>query len=237
MSATVRAVLFDFDGVIVNSEPLHCRAYLETATKLDLSLTEERYYRELIGMDDRGAIEHLYRSSRRPFDQSAYQQFISRKTDLFQHLARNGMCSALPGVRAFLDVLRSANCAVGICSGALRAEIELMLDGIGLRDRFDAITSAEDVRIGKPDPGGYLLTARRLSEKIAAPPLSPRDCLVIEDAPIVALRAADAGFNVIGVTTTFARHAWPREIATVASLEPPEVVGALPQLHLNRLGA
>ena len=99
-----------------------------------------------------------------------------------------------------------------------------MLDAIKLRRYFPVITAAQDVDVGKPDPRGYVLTAKRLSETIGRP-LSHERCLVIEDAPIVAERARAAGFAVLGVTTTKPASAWPAGIATVPSLEVANVMG------------
>ena len=224
------AVLFDFDGVIVNSEPLHCRSYLETAAAMGVPLTEAQYYAELIGFDDRGAIAHLYRRAGRALDDETFGAFLRRKTQRVLELVRDGEYQALPGVVALLDALARRDVATGICSGALRHEIDGMLAGVRLRERFAVITSAEDVEVGKPDPGGYLLTARRLSEKIGRA-IGPGACLVIEDAPTVAVRAREAGFHVLGVTTTYGRDRWPIDIPTVPSLEPHVVSGAVPQLQ------
>ena len=230
-SHAIRAILFDFDGVIVDSEPLHCRAYLETSAAVGIPLTEAQYFSELIGFDDRGAIARLHELFDRPLSCDVVATFIERKSVIAMKLIRDGHYRPLPGVDSFIRSVSSI-CALGICSGALRAEIEGMLDGIGLRAHFAVITPAEDVPIGKPDPSGYILTAARLSETIGRE-LSRDECLVIEDAPTVALRAREAGFTVLGVTTTFRVDEWPRQIPTSGSLEPARVRELFPQLRLE----
>ena len=231
MGSPIKAVLFDFDGVIVDSEPLHCQSYLETAAAVGIPLTKQQYYSELIGFDDRGAVTKLYRIFERKLDARTLVEFIEQKESLSLKLIREGKFRPLKGVDHFIKAL-AERCALGICSGALRSEIEGMLDGIGLRQFFNIVTSAEDVHTGKPDPSGYILTARRLGEMIGRD-LKLNECLVIEDAPTVALRARDAGFSVLGVTTTYRAEDWPPEIPTVNSLEPDVVLKKFPQLPLE----
>src|SRR5438045_1706265 len=173
------AVIFDFDGVIVDSEPVHCRAYLETSATMGVPLTRGRYYRELIGMDDRGAVEHLYRVADLKFDETIYRRFLTDKSSRVLRMLSDGTLQPLPGVKALLTHLSERNCAIGIYSAALRRELETMLRGVRLEKYFQIVTAAEDVQVSKPDPSGYVLTARHLSETIRRPLLVER-CLVIE---------------------------------------------------------
>jgi HAD superfamily hydrolase (TIGR01509 family) len=226
---TITAVLFDFDGVIVNSEPVHCRAYLQIARQQEIDLTEAEYYRDLIGYDDRGAWRIVLENHGRRTDDATIEELTRRKTTVLQEMARGRRIAALPGVEQLVRGLRRADVPLGICSGALRAEIELMLDGTGLRDDFAVITAAEDVDIGKPDPRGYVLTAQRISEKIGRS-IAIEQCLVIEDAISVAIEARREGFAVLGVATTYPPNAWPKQIPTVMSLEPTRVREAVPNL-------
>jgi beta-phosphoglucomutase-like phosphatase (HAD superfamily) len=122
---------------------------------------------------------------------------------------------------------------LAICSGALKEEIESMLRGIGLRECFGIITAAEDVTIGKPDPQGYLLTAKVLSEQIGSP-IRPEDCLVIEDAPTVARSVRAAGFKVLAVATTYPADKLRDAHYITQTLAPAEVQRAIPQLQLSR---
>jgi len=229
MAQPIAAVLFDFDGVIVNSEPVHCRAYLEIARQEGINLTEAEYYRDLIGYDDRGAWAVVLQTHGRPVDDKKIEELTDRKTILLQQIAHERRIPALPGVEALVRGLREADVPLGICSGALRAEIELMLTGVGLREQFAVITAAEDVDIGKPDPRGYVLTAKRISEKIRRP-IPIEQCLVIEDAISVAIEAQAAGFGVLGVATTYPSAVWPKSIPVVMSLEPQIVRQTLPNL-------
>src|SRR6476646_11958558 len=98
MAQPISAVLFDFDGVIVNSERLHCRAYLEIARQEGINLTEAEYYRDLIGYDDRGAWAVVLQTHGRPVDEKKIEELTDRKTILLQQIAHERRIPALPGV-------------------------------------------------------------------------------------------------------------------------------------------
>ena len=234
MSRWPRAVLFDFDGVIVNSEPLHYRAFRDVLKAEKVELTEEEYFGELIGFDDRGAFRHLFAKRDRPLEPKTLLRLMTRKSGAMMDLIRREKYQPLPGVEEFVRGLWW-NYPLAICSGALREEIEVMLEGISLRDCFGVITSAEDVTKGKPDPQGYLMTATKVGEKIKVPDLSPADCLVVEDAPSVIEAVKAAGFPALGVATSHFADRLERAGAdwVARSLRPDEVKGMIPQLKIG----
>ena len=208
-------IIFDFDGVIVDSEPLHLRGFVRTLAEVGIELGEAEYFRELIGFDDRGAFRHIYGRRDRPLDEPTFEHLLSRKSAFVRELMRDGDYEALPGA---VDLVRGIfeRWPLAICSGALRDEIETMLSGVGLRDCFPTIIAAEDVDIGKPDPQGYLLTLRRLAERVGRP-IEPSEALVIEDAPSVIRAIKPLGFRTLGVATSHSiealyesEHAVPR---------------------------
>jgi beta-phosphoglucomutase len=223
MAGPIRAVLFDFDGVIVHSEPLHYQAFRDTASAANLKLTEQEYYGELIGFDDRGAWQRLLEMNRRTLPAADLARLQSDKSELVRDLIRKRQYHALPGSADFIRTLR---CPKAICSGALREEIESMLDGIGLSEEFPVIVAAEDVDVGKPDPRGYELAMRLLAEH-SGRPLSPGECLVVEDAPTVIARVRRAGFQTLGVTTSYPAEALFRADTVVDSLEAANVAEVL----------
>lgn len=231
MSHWPSAVLFDFDGVIVNSEPLHFQAFAQTLAEVKLPLTEYEYYEELLGFDDRGAFKYVFEKNHRPLDPKTFLAVTTRKSRLMRELIEAKNFTALPGVEEFIRGLWR-HYPLAICSGALREEIETMLIGINLRDCFSVITAAEDVTVGKPDPMGYLLTAKLLGEK-AKKPLLPADCLIIEDAPSVAKSVRAAGFPVLAVTTSYPAEKLADANWVVKSLEPDVVKKKLPGLKLG----
>ena len=228
MSDWPKAVIFDFDGVIVNSEPLHFRAFQEVLLHNGISISESEYYLELIGFDDKGAFKHIFKKHNRELDLQTYEKVLVDKSQTTMKLIRQADYSALPGAEQFIRAMHR-KCPLAICSGALRPEIEAMLVGIGLRDCFAIIVAAEDVAIGKPDPSGYLLTTKLLSEKTNTP-LQPEDCLIIEDAPTVIANVRPIGFKVIGVATSYPLDKLAHANYAVPSLEASVIRSAIPGL-------
>ena len=226
-----RAVLFDFDGVIVNSEPLHFHAFHEVLADEDIDITEDEYYGELIGFDDKGAFRHVFAKHNRPLGPKTFLRVMTRKSETMMELIGARKYSALPGVEEFVRGLWR-NYPLAICSGALREEIEAMLEGVNLRDCFRVIVAAEDVTVGKPDPQGYLLTAQLLGEKAKAA-LTPGDCLIVEDAPTVIRSVRAAGFKVLAVATSYPLEKLAEANYAVNSLRPDEVKRAIPDLRLG----
>ena len=234
MSRWPHAVLFDFDGVLCNSEPLHFFAFQEVLAAEKIRLTEAEYYSEMIGFDDKGAFKHIFALRGRELDPKTFLRVITRKSEVMMDLIRRRKFEPLPGVEEFVRGLWR-HCPLGICSGALREEIEAMLEGLALRDCFSAIVAAEDVDVGKPDPRGYLLTASLLSEKLSSnhnhrKPLKPADCLIVEDAPTVIHQVKKIGFPTLAVTTSYPAEKLAEANYVVPSLRPEEVRKKMPEL-------
>lgn len=225
------AVLFDFDGVLVNSEPLHFQAFRNVLASEKIELTEEEYYGELIGFDDRGAIRHLFVKHGIDLPPKNFLSLMAGKKRAMRELIRKKEFAALPGVEELVRGLWR-HYPLAICSGALREEIEAMLEGISLRDCFPIIVAAEDVTVGKPDPQGYLLTLKLISEKIGRT-LRPEESLIVEDAPTVIRSVKTAGFKVLGVAGSYSLEKLGHADWAVSSLKPDEVAKALPHLKLG----
>jgi HAD superfamily hydrolase (TIGR01509 family) len=222
MSRWPKAVLFDFDGVIVHSEPLHCRAFQEVLAREGIALGEDEYYRELIGFDDEGCLRHLFAYRGLPLDESRLKKLAQDKQQRMADLIHSGQFHALPGVENFISRLAANDVPVAICSGAIRQEIEPMLKAVGLSSHFPIIVAAADVDVGKPDPRGYRLAAKLLSQKIGRP-LEPADCLIVEDAPSVIRSVRAAGFKVLGVAGSYPLSKLGEATWAVKSLEPDQI--------------
>lgn len=232
MSLWPRAILFDFDGVLVNSEPLHFFAFHDVLKAEKIDLSESEYYQELIGFDDKGAFKRIFEKHGRILDPKTFLRVMTRKKEQMMEQIYSRKYSALPGVEAFVRGIWR-HYPLAVCSGALREEVDTMLDGVALRDCFSVVVAAEDVTIGKPDPQGYLLTARLLSEKFKKS-IKPEDCLVIEDAPTVARSVRTVGFPVLGVATSYPVEKLQDANWVVKSLDPDEVQKVLPGLRMTR---
>ncbi len=231
MSTWPRAVLFDFDGVIVNSEPLHFLAFHETLTEYGIELTETEYYNELLGVSDRDAIRHIFATHAKPLEPRVALAVFVRKSRVMMNLIEQRRFQALPGVEAFVRGLWR-NYPLAICSGGLRDEIEAMLLGVSLRDCFDVIVAAEDVSVGKPDPTGYKLAMNQLAAHHHIK-LSPADCLIVEDAPPVVTAVRAAGFKTLAVASSVPAERFTDADSVVKSLRAAEVLEKLPGLKFT----
>jgi beta-phosphoglucomutase len=224
------AVLFDFDGVIVNSEPVHLRAFQQAAASVGITLTVEQYYRELIGFDDAGAWRRVFELHRRSLDPSELERAMRTKFELMQQLLERKEVQPFEGVIEIVGALHRRRCPLAIYSAAIRPEVMAMLRGVGLDRFFPIVTTAEDVAVGKPDPSGYLLTLRCVSEMIARP-LRPEQALVIEDAPAVVHTAKQVGFKTLGVATSYPLVAMQHADWAVESLRRDELRAKAPALE------
>lgn len=198
----IKAILFDFNGVIINDEPVQMRAYQEVLEREGVGLTEEEYYARL-GMDDRTFITDVYRAAEKEIaadkiaeitqaKSSKWREFISDELPLFE------------GVADFIKKMKN-DFALGIVSMARREEIEFVLEQANLRDCFSVIISAEDVENCKPHPECYLKGFNAIDSyriKRSHLPMVHNDCLVIEDAPPGIAAAKSAGLKALGVTNT-----------------------------------
>jgi beta-phosphoglucomutase len=233
MPAWPAAVLFDFDGVIVNSEPLHFLAFHEVLRGEHIELTEAEYYNELIGFDDKGAFKHIFAKQGRPLDPRTFLRVMTQKSEKMMELIEARKYHTLPGVDEFVRALWW-HYPLAICSGALREEIEAMLEGVALRDCFKVIVAAEDVTVGKPDPSGYLQCAQQLSQRVRRE-LRPADCLIVEDAPTVIRSVRGVGFPVLAVATSYPVEKLSDANYVVKDLKLPTVAAAVPELQLTDL--
>ena len=178
------AILFDFNGVIVDDEPQHCAALIATLAEYGYALDRESYYRDYLGFDDRECFRFTFGKLGRADDEPALAQAIERKHVHYARALRDSM-RLVPGAQDFVEAAALDGFQLAIVSGALRREIDLVLDLAGLRPHFSEIVAAEDVSACKPDPQGY-------NRARAALALAPSRCVVIEDSlpGLAAARAA-----------------------------------------------
>lgn len=192
------ALIFDFDGVIANTEPLHFSGLQKTLTEVGIELTESDYYANYLGYDDRGCFIAALKANRRPIDSSTLARLMERKARAYLESVKEHHV-LFPGVSEFVREAASSR-PLAIASGALRHEIEYILEQAGLRKEFSHITSAEDVTKGKPDPQPFLLALNAL--RPYNPGLTPGSCLVFEDSLPGIRSAKAAGMKVVAVSNT-----------------------------------
>ncbi len=196
----MRAVIFDFDGVIADTEPLHFEGLRRTLADIGITLTETDYYANYLGFDDRGCILEALRANQRAAPLPLVQELMRHKAEAYLASVKDHLV-IFPGVQAFVEAAAAAY-PIAIASGALRPEIELILEQAGIRKAFRHITSAEDVSHGKPDPEPFLHALNALNRGCATSPITPDGCLVIEES-LPGIRAARAaGMKVLAVANT-----------------------------------
>lgn len=184
-----QAVLWDLDGVLVDSTPYHFEAYRRLAADHGRELTLAEF-RDLIGLRNEAILRRLF-GELAPEEAARRAE---RKESLFRELI-SGRVEALPGAAELVARLREEGVPMAIVSSTPRANVELILRSLGLREAFGAVVGEEDAGRGKPDPEGFLVAARRLGTP-------PGGCVVLEDAPAGIQAAKAAGMRAIGVTTT-----------------------------------
>jgi beta-phosphoglucomutase len=176
-------ILFDFNGVIVDDESQHCDALIATLAEYGYALDRPTYYREYLGFDDRECFRFTFDRMGRPLTEAVLSEAVARKHAAYERAIRDSM-RLVPGAAEFIENAALDGFQLAIVSGALRSEIELVLDLMGLRAHFAEIVAAEDVGVCKPDPQGYNRAREMLD-------LSARRCVVIEDS-LPGLTAAHA---------------------------------------------
>jgi beta-phosphoglucomutase family hydrolase len=206
----MKAVLWDLDGVLVDSAPYHGRAWGELMASQGRELSDAEFRRTFGWRND--AILSYLLGDLSPEDVT---RLAARKEELFREAAR-GNIVALPGALALLRLLRERGLELALVSSTPRANIDLVLSSLGLETAFDVVIGEEDVKHGKPDPEGFLLAAERLA-------VAPGECVVIEDAPAGVEAAKRGGMRCVGVSRDRPRDALALADLVVESLEDPAV--------------
>jgi len=194
----MRAALFDFDGVLVDSEPLHYRSLRDCLRARGVEIGEEEYLQVYLAYDDREAIRIALERHGRPASVEDVDAMARRKAAIFEALL--GEVPFFPGARELVRAL-AREVPIGIASGALHGEIDRILAAGSLRDAFATVVGADDVGRCKPHPEPYLTAMERL--RPLAPGLQPEECVVIEDSmPGIAAGLA-AGMKVLAVAHSY----------------------------------
>lgn len=190
------AIIFDFDGIIVDSEPLHFRAFNEVLALTGKSISWEAYCSTYIGFDDRDAFKKIYSTTNETLSSKQQKNLIKQKAELLQRYIENGEAIPLPGA---VDLIKSLppRLPIALCSGALRSDIDPILKQLGINDTFSVIVTAEDTAKSKPHPAPYCLALKKL--KIS----SPKTAIAIEDTPAGIISAKGAGLKVLAVTNSY----------------------------------
>jgi beta-phosphoglucomutase len=209
------AIVFDFDGVLADTEHLHLRAFQDVFAGRGWTLDEKAYFENFLGFDDYSAIAEFARARGMELDRSAIDHLVSVKGRRYRdHLGSAGIVfpQATPCVRRL-----ARRFPLAIASGSLHEEIDAILESAGLADAFPVIVGADDVKACKPDPEPYATAVRRLGVR-------PEAAVAIEDSRWGLESARAAGLRTIGLTTSY----------PAAALEPADrIIGSLDELTVE----
>jgi beta-phosphoglucomutase len=203
MSRALQAIVFDFDGVIANSEPLHLMAFQQALAPEGIELSPAEYYASYLGYDDVGLFEALAKDRSTPMGGERVKALVTRKGERMQSLLRSGTV-LFPGA---IELIRQAAAVVpiAIASGAMRHEIDEVIDAAGVSDLFATIVAAGDTPQSKPSPAPYQLALERLRQTSGLA-IDPRRAVAIEDSKWGLESAQGAGLRLVGVTNSYPAH-------------------------------
>jgi beta-phosphoglucomutase len=201
----LRALLFDFNGILVDDEPLHLEMFQRVLAEEGVTLSREDYYARYLGLDDRGCFAAVLAAAGEPAPLPRLMRLTARKASYYQERIREQGYPFFPGALDFVRGASGAGRMLGVVSGALREEVLGALRQERVLDLFKTLVTAEDVAEGKPDPEGY---RRALLALNTLPPLPerlvhPHEVLAIEDSPAGLDAAAGAGLLTLGLAHTY----------------------------------
>jgi len=192
----LNAVIFDFDGVILDSEGLHYKIFNQVLEKYKIFVTWEDYQKRYIGYNDEDALKIIFKNNKKRVNKKIIDELITRKAVLFEESVHNNGAEVFPGV---VELIKSipVKLPIGLCSGALRSDIVPVLKNLKIKRFFKSIVTAEDTKKSKPYPDPYLLSLKNLNIQ------DPSKTIAIEDTPAGINSAKEAGMKVLAVTNTF----------------------------------
>lgn len=195
----LKAVIFDMDGVICHTNPYHSIAFKEFFAKRNLNPTEEEFRLHMYGKNNGYILSHFLG---RKIEGKELKDLEYEKESLFRDLYKAEV-DPISGYMDFLLELNLAELAVGVATSAPRANMDLILDTLDIRNIFHSTLAEEDVNKHKPDPEVYLKSAKRLG-------VSPENCVVFEDSFSGASAGLNAGMKVVGVLSTHSKDELPQ---------------------------
>ncbi|MEW6496877.1 MAG: HAD family phosphatase [Cyanobacteriota bacterium] len=209
---TLKAVLFDFNGVIIKDEAIHEQLIEEILIEENLRPSPQEYREVCLGRSDRVCLTDLLKRRGRFVTEDYLNKLIVRKAQAYQRqLETLEKLPIYPGLEDLIFKIRAAQLPMGVVSGALRVEVELVLNRAQLAQHFALIVAGDDIKVSKPEPDGYLLAVERLNQKYPNLNAEASECLAIEDTPAGITAAKQAGMQVVGVANTYPFHMIQRQ--------------------------
>jgi beta-phosphoglucomutase len=203
----IKAIFFDFNGVIIDDENIQMKAYQEVLRGHEIELKEEWYF-DALGMDDKTFVQAMFQRAKKPLTDPVLETVLSVKTDLHRQMIEDEL-PLFPGVLTFLKAT-SRHFSLGLVSMASKVEISYVFERANLTPLFSVVITAEDASVCKPAPECYLAGLTKLNEKRQRErqlPLLVSECLAVEDSPPGIESARAAGMRTLGVTNTVSADA------------------------------
>jgi len=209
---TLKAILFDFNGVIINDESIHEELLAELLLGENLRAQPGEFAEICLGRSDRACIWELLSRRGRVLSEKDLDRLLEKKSTAYK--AKLTAMEELPsyaGLTELIEKFSAADLKLAVVSGALRSEVELVLERLGLRQYFPVIVAGDDITTSKPKPDGYLLAVEQLNQANPDLALQPENCLAIEDTFAGIQAAKAAGISVVGVAHTYPFHMLQRQ--------------------------
>jgi HAD superfamily hydrolase (TIGR01509 family) len=203
----LKAVLFDFNGVIINDEPIHQELINEILLGENLLPLGSEFAELCLGRSDRVCLRNVLTRRGRQVTEEYLTKLINKKTSLYRE--RLGKLEKLPiyeEIYSFLKRVKARDLQIGLVTGAIRSEVESILQQAALGDYFSVIVTGDEISTSKPQPDGYLLAVERFNRWNFNLQLQPWECLVIEDTFVGCEAAKRAGMQVVGIAHTYPFH-------------------------------
>ena len=207
---TLKAVLFDFNGVIINDAPLNQKLIDQILVEENLCPKPGEYRKVCLGRSDRACLSDLLNSRGRVVSETQLLELLKRKARAYEQ-ERLLELPLYPGLEDLIFQLLSRSLKLAIVSETMRSEVDIVLNRANLAEYFAVIVTGDELISSLPEPDGYLLTVERLNQQYPSLNLQPCECLVIEDTLTGIAAAKRAGIPVVGVANTYPFHMLQRQ--------------------------
>jgi beta-phosphoglucomutase len=203
----LKAVLFDFNGVIINDESIHEAIIADILIQENLRPDRDEYKYFCLGKSDRDCLKDLLKCRGRIVREDYLNKLIEYKTQTYQQkLLQLETLPIYPGLPEFLGQLQQQKLVIGLVTNTLKQEAQLVLEKTSLSSYFSVIVAGDELTVSKPEPNGYLLAVTKINQQCPNLYVRPNECLVIEDTYVGIEAAKKAGMQVVGISHTYPLH-------------------------------
>jgi HAD superfamily hydrolase (TIGR01509 family) len=209
---TWKAILLEFNGVIINDEHIHQQLIDDLLLGENLLPSGSEYKQVCLGRSDRRCLQNLLSGRGRVVSEQYLSKLIEKKAQAYHEtMTKLDPLPIYPDVTSFLAQIKERSLLIGLVTGAVRSDVEFILAQAGITKYFQVMVTADDLSVSKPDPDGYLLAVNLLARQNPHLSIKPSDCLAIEDTPAGIEAAKNAGIQVVGVANTYPLHMLQRQ--------------------------